>query len=82
MFGGAGQTAVSQPVEVSTLPPARQSSVCFEYTGRTAMTVIGGVTGMRYRFDYPGARLFVDLRDRLSLAAVPNIKRIHDLTQM
>jgi hypothetical protein len=46
------------------------------------MTVIGGVTGMRYRFDYPGARLFVDLRDRLSLAAVPNIKRIHDLTQM
>jgi hypothetical protein len=57
-------------------PPtdAIPSGICFEYTGATAMTVIGAVTGRQYRFGWPTARLLVDPRDGRSLAAVPNLR--------
>ena len=65
-----------------TWPPARphpQSAppptVVFQYTGRTTMVVIGPVSGRRYRFDTPGARVEVDPRDRRSLAAVPHLRQ-------
>ncbi len=61
-------------------PPARRFVACFEYVGRTALTVLGPVTGKRYRFDGPGARILVDLRDRRSLAAVPHLREIKDFT--
>jgi hypothetical protein len=54
----------------------RQSRVFFEYVGRTGLTVVGPVTGKRYRFDRPGARLEVDLKDRRSIAAVPHLRQI------
>ena len=50
----------------------------FEYVGRSAMTVIGGVTGRRYRFERPGARLAVDPTDRPSLSKVPHLKLAGD----
>jgi hypothetical protein len=56
--------------------PVRQFVVCFEYTGRTGLTAIGGVTGRRYRFDQPGARVIIDPRDRPSIAAVPNLRQV------
>jgi hypothetical protein len=34
------------------------------------------VSGRRYRFDRPGMRLEVDLKDRPSLAAVPNLRQV------
>jgi hypothetical protein len=55
---------------------ARQFVVCFEYVGPTGLTAIGGVSGRRYRFDRPGARVIVDPRDRPSLAAVPNLRQV------
>jgi hypothetical protein len=54
----------------------RTNRVFFEYTGRTAMSVIGPATGRRYRFELPGARLEVDLRDRAALTQVPNVKQV------
>jgi hypothetical protein len=48
----------------------------FQYTGATAMTVVGGATGRTYRFDAPGARAAIDLRDQESLARVPNLRRV------
>jgi len=71
-----GSRGSSNPATVSPIPPARQSRVFFEYTGRTGLTVIGPVTGRQYRFGRPGARLEVDLKDRRSLAAVPNLRQI------
>ena len=56
-------------------PPPPQVAVWFEYVGQTGMTVIGGVTGKAYRFDRPGSRVRVDLRDEPSLFAVPNLRR-------
>ena len=50
--------------------------VCFEYVGNSALTVLGPVTGRRYRFDRPGDRVLVDLRDTPSVAAVPHLREI------
>jgi hypothetical protein len=46
----------------------------FEYLGKTALTVVGPVTGARYRFDRPGARLAIDPRDSPGLARIPALR--------
>jgi hypothetical protein len=48
----------------------------FEYTGRTALTVVSPVTGNRYQFDRTGTRLAVDPRDSRWLLSVPNLNMI------
>lgn len=50
------------------------SIVAFVYTGRTGLTVVSPITGMRYRFEKTGARLEVDARDRSWMKFVPNLK--------
>jgi|HubBroStandDraft_4_1064222.scaffolds.fasta_scaffold00004_187 hypothetical protein len=63
-------------------PPARvpRSNVAyFEYNGKTALTVIGPVSGVRYRFAAPGSRVAVDPRDRRSLAAVRHLAQVRSL---
>ncbi len=49
----------------------------FEYVGATAMTVTGGATGRRYRFERPGARVAVDPKDRASVAQVPQLREVY-----
>lgn len=56
--------------------PATVIPVLFEYVGKTALTALGRVTGRRYRFSRPGARVAVDRRDAPSLAAVPNLRQV------
>jgi hypothetical protein len=68
-----------------TSPPAQELrassgsvlAVLFEYVGNTALTVVGPVTGRRYRFGRPGDRVLVDLRDRPSLVVFPNLREIN-----
>jgi len=60
----------------STRPPARQTSVFFEYVGHTGLTVVGPVSGRRYRFDAPGSRQPVDPADKPSLAAVQLLRQV------
>jgi len=48
----------------------------FEYRGGRVLTVIGQGTGFQYRFVGFGARVFVDARDRASLAAVPHLREV------
>ncbi|NUO79366.1 hypothetical protein HUU05_04765 [candidate division KSB1 bacterium] len=54
----------------------RYTSVYFEYLGKTGMTVLGPVSGKRYRFDHSGAKVEVDLRDRASLAAISALRQV------
>lgn len=61
------------PMARGRQPPA--TSVAFEYTGPTSMTVRGAATGASYRFAGPGARVAVDPRDAPSLLAVPRLRR-------
>ena len=70
LASSASRTAVHHPAQM------RIGKVIFEYTGRTAMTVIGPATGRRYRFERAGARLEVDLRDRAALAQVLNLRQL------
>jgi hypothetical protein len=53
-------------------------AVSFEYIGRTSLTAIGRITGRRYRFGMPGARVAVDLRDRHSLLSVPHLRQLRN----
>lgn len=56
--------------------PIRHTFVYFEYIGKTALTVLGSITGKRYRFTKHSERVAVDLKDRLSLVAVPNLRQV------
>jgi hypothetical protein len=79
------QTRVSAPKgrAVQTLPEfatrQRSSVAYFEYSGKTAITVRGPISGTTYRFASPGARVIVDLRDGKHLEAVPNLVRVRSL---
>lgn len=53
-------------------------SISFEYTGKTGLTVIGPVSGKRYRFAIPGERVIVDPRDRPSLTRVPCLRQVRN----
>jgi len=47
----------------------------FEYTGATALTVVSPITGRKYRFAQPGARMKVGPVDRSWVAFVPHLRR-------
>jgi hypothetical protein len=72
-LGGIGRPAALPPTAAA---PARRFTIAFEYTGATALTVVGPASGRRYRFEGPGARQVVDPRDRPSLARVPRLREI------
>ncbi len=61
------------PAPANTGP---QSGSMFQYLGKTALTVVGPVTGARYRFERPGSQLFVNPRDRAGLSRVPVLKAL------
>jgi len=47
-----------------------------EYTGATSMVVISPMTGRRYQFSAPGARLEIDPRDRPYLMGIPHLRAL------
>lgn len=59
-----------------TVGKAPAHEVVFEYSGGTALTAVGPVTGRRYRFERPRARAAVDGRDAAGLAAVPHLRPV------
>lgn len=48
----------------------------FEYTGKTAVTVRGNVTGTNYRFNFTGNRQNIDSRDAAGIMSVPVLKKV------
>ena len=74
------QTAPSAPLnhgrfQMPSAPVLALQGPLFEYTGKTALTVVSPLTGKSYRFPRPGARVEVDTQDRVWLPLVPNLKR-------
>lgn len=51
-------------------------TVVFEYTGETAMSVLGPITRTRYRFRSTGDRVGIDYRDASYVSGVPNVRRV------
>ena len=50
----------------------------FEYTGKTALTIIGSVTGKTYRFSHPGDAQSIDLRDVAGMKMIPVLRRMQN----
>lgn len=48
----------------------------FQYVGATAVTIVGPMTGARYRFERPGSELQVDPRDCPALSRLPVLKPV------
>src|SRR6476660_7838102 len=66
-----------RPARVDTALRAETSqTVRFRYEGKTGLTVLGPISGLRYRFGFPGATLDVDLRDAPSMTAAPHLRRM------
>lgn len=53
-----------------------RATVMFEYTGKTAMNIVGPGSRTAYRFDSAGARVLVDRRDLPYLAQVPMLRQV------
>lgn len=69
------QVESNSPAPVMHLPRV-SSAQYFEYVGKTGLTVIGPVTGQRYRFARPGMLLAIDERDSPSMVGIPNMRRV------
>jgi len=68
---GTSKSNTRKPIE-STTPNAN-----FEYTGKTALTVVGNVTGKNYRFSKTGEIQIIDHRDAPGMKMIPVLKRIY-----
>ena len=55
----------------------RESSIRFEYFGRTGLTVKGPASGRTYRFERSGFQIEVDARDAASMSAIPNLTQVN-----
>jgi len=65
-----------RPTPPMTMQPLTTETVTFEYVGKTAITVLGPMSRMQYRFHRPGERVQVDHRDVPYLSGVPNLRRV------
>lgn len=69
------------PIDRVNNAPSNSASITlpdvyFQYLGDRGLTVIGPISGKRYRFNYPGTVMAVDPRDRRSLTAIHHLKQV------
>jgi hypothetical protein len=69
-------SAQGRAVGANRPPRPMPRAALYEYTGTTGMTVIGPASGVKYRFCQPGAKLQIDSRDVVSMAGLPNLRRL------
>ena len=68
---------ISREAESKKENPAQEpEQVLYEYTGKTALTIVGNVTRKHYRFNYPGDKQNIDSRDSRSMTTVPVLKKV------
>ena len=54
----------------------RQQGVTFVNVGNAGVAVRGPISGTEYRFEWPGARIEVDPRDRVLLASIRQLRQV------
>jgi hypothetical protein len=64
----------NQPADVGS--SAGASFLRFQTRPASGLTAVGPVTGRRYRFERPRARVAVDSRDAAAMAAVPSLRQV------
>jgi len=75
-FSSQQSLALSNPNKISKQETKMWPDANFEYTGKTALSVKGNISGKNYRFSKQGDVQPVDYRDASSLMAVPVLKRL------
>ena len=53
-----------------------QQALRFQYTGATALTATGNITGRRYRFNRPNEIQLIDKRDATAMRQIPVLKQV------
>ena len=51
--------------------------VSFEYTGKTALSVTGNITGKRYRFSHSGDEQLIDYRDASGMRSIAVLRKVN-----
>ena len=69
VYAGNESAKAGKPAQALTYAP-------FEYIGKTALTVVGNATGIRYRFNAPGDRQNVDFRDIPGIAGIAVLRKV------
>lgn len=58
-----------------------RKEVFFQYVGKTGITVIAPISGMKYRFIGHGAVMSVDPKDLKALTNVPNLRQVRPVSR-
>jgi hypothetical protein len=78
---GKNRSIISQTLSgnaIQETPTSKMwADVNYEYTGKSGLSVTGGITGKKYRFNYPGDVQLIDYRDAPVMAAVPHLKKMN-----
>ncbi|MEO6233499.1 MAG: hypothetical protein ABJB11_06030 [Ferruginibacter sp.] len=76
------QFAAGQPASLSNrqYEPVKDKmwdDVYFEYTGLTALSITGKISGKQYRFTHSGNMQLVDYRDASGMMAIPVLRKVN-----
>lgn len=75
-YSNVGKNPLKEP-EYSMIPHTKIfSDSHFEYSGKSALTVKGNITGKIYRFEFTGDVRLIDYRDASAMYAVPVLKKV------
>lgn len=75
-FASAESFQLSSRVNFANPGTKMWPDVSFEYTGKSALSVRGTISGKNYRFSKPGDVQLIDYRDASSMTGVPVLKRL------
>ncbi|MEP6467009.1 MAG: hypothetical protein ABJB05_11925 [Parafilimonas sp.] len=72
------QTSASRPVIATqqSMFMQKKEPALFEYTGSTALSVIGNITRKNYRFHFSGDKQYIEASDAAAMMAIPVLKKI------
>ena len=69
-------TAQNFQHKTETVPVQTKSTVIFQYTGKTALTITGNITKKSYRFNFPGDIQHINSSDAMALGNISVLKRL------
>ncbi len=72
----ASQSSTPRYNEADAGKPMSWDDIHFEYTGLTALSVKGSVSGRHYRFTRPGDTQPIDYRDASGMMGVPVLRKV------
>jgi hypothetical protein len=75
-FAAGQPAAMSNPKSIPQQNKKMWPDIYFKYTGKTALTATGKITGKNYRFSKPEEKILVDYRDAAGMMNVPVLKRV------